>query len=158
MNLSTMNQEKIKFQLNDAQIYSKCIKKLFPTTQFGSWSKVPKKVQEKYSHLLNKLTKNIHRSLEDNPIFISKRRINRNKEIAFGILFKNAVKELNVNLLHIREMAKQDIAKEHIVRKTVSKSNHLLGKKIKRKRKTRPAISFDNPTLTRIPSCGLLAR
>ena len=158
MNLSTMNQEKIKFQLNEAQIYSKCIKKLFPTTQFGSWSKVPKKVQEKYSHLLNKLTKNIHRSLEDNPIFISKRRINRNKEIAFGILFKNAVKELNVNLLHIREMAKQDITKEHIVRKPVSKNIHLLGKKIKQKKKTRPAISFDNPTLTRIPSCGLLAR
>lgn len=158
MNLSTMNQEKIKFQLNEAQIYSKCIKKLFPTTQFGSWSKVPKKVQEKYSHLLNKLTKNIHRSLEDNPIFISKRRINRNKEISFGILFKNAVKELNVNLLHIREMAKQDITKEHIVRKPVSKNIHLLGKKIKQKKKTRPAISFDNPTLTRIPSCGLLAR
>lgn len=158
MNLSTINQEKIKFQLNDAQIYSKCIKKLFPTTQFGTWSKVPKKVQEKYSHLLNNLTKNIHRSLEENPIFISKRRLNRNKEIAFGILFKDAVKELNVNLLHIREMAKQDIAKEHIVRKPVSKNNHLLGKKIKLKKKPRPAISFDNPTLTRIPSCGLLAR
>ena len=158
MNLSTINQEKIKFQLNEAQIYSKCIKKLFPTTQFGSWSKVPKKVQEKYSHLLNNLTKNIHRSLEENPIFISKRRLNRNKEIVFGILFKNAVKELNVNLLHVREMAKQDIAKEHIVRKPVSKNNHLLGRKIKLKKKTRPAISFDYPNLTRIPSVSLLTR
>lgn len=158
MKLSTINQEKIKFQLNDAQIYSKCIKKLFPTTQFGSWSKVPKKVQEKYSHLLNNLTKNIHRSLEENPIFISKRRLNRNKEIVFGILFKNAVKELNVNLLHVREMAKQDIAKEHIVRKPVSKNNHLLGRKIKLKKKTRPAISFDYPNLTRIPSVSLLTR
>ena len=158
MNLSTINQEKIKFQLNEAQIYSKCIKKLFPTNQFGSWSKFPNKEQEKYSHLLNNLTKNIHRSLEENPIFISKRRLNRNKEIVFGILFKNAVKELNVNLLHVREMAKQDIAKEHIVRKPVSKNNHLLGRKIKLKKKTRPAISFDYPNLTRIPSVSLLTR
>lgn len=158
MNLSTINQEKVKFQLNDAQIYSKCIKKLFPTTQFGSWSKVPKQVQEKYSHILNNLTKNIHISLEENPIFISKRRLNQNKEIAFGILFKNAVKELNVNLLHIREMAKQDIAKEHIIVDKEIKKNHLLGRRIKLKKKARPAISFDYPNLTRIPSCGLLAR
>lgn len=158
MNLSTINQEKVKFQLNEAQIYSKCVKKLFPTTQFGTWSKVSKQVQEKYHHILNNLTKNIHRSLEENPIFISKRRLNRNKEIVFGILFKNAVKELNVNLLHVREMAKQDIAKEHIVRKPVSKNNHLLGRKIKLKKKTRPAISFDYPNLTRIPSVSLLTR
>lgn len=158
MNLSTINQEKVKFQLNEAQIYSKCVKKLFPTTQFGLWSKVPKQVQEKYSHILNNLTKNIHISLEENPIFISKRRLNQNKEIAFGILFKNAVKELNVNLLHIREMAKQDIAKEHIVVDKEIKKNHLLGRRIKLKKKTRPAISFDYPNLTRIPSCGLLAR
>ncbi len=158
MNLSTINQKKIKFQLNEAQIYSKCIKKLFPTTQFGSWSKVSKQVQEKYHHILNNLTKNIHRSLEENPIFISKRRLNRNKEIAFGIIFKDAVKELNVNLLHVREMAKQDIAKEHIVRKPVSKNNHLLGRRIKLKKKTRPAISFDYPNLTRIPSVSLLTR
>lgn len=158
MNLSTINQEKIKFQLNEAQIYSKCVKKLFPTTQFGTWSKVSKQIQEKYHHILNNLTKNIHRSLEENPIFISKRRLNQNKEIAFGILFKNAVKELNVNLLHVREMAKQDIAKEHIVRKPVSKNNHLLGRRIKLKKKTRPAISFDYPNLTRIPSVSLLTR
>ena len=158
MNLSTINQEKVKFQLNEAQIYSKCVKKLFPTTQFGTWSKVSKQVQEKYHHILNNLTKNIHRSLEENPIFISKRRLNQNKEIAFGILFKNAVKELNVNLLHIREMAKQDIAKEHIVVDKEIKKNHLLGRRIKLKKKTRPAISFDYPNLTRIPSCGLLAR
>ena len=158
MNLSTINQEKVKFQLNEAQIYSKCVKKLFPTTQFGTWSKVSKQVQEKYHHILNNLTKNIHRSLEENPIFISKRRLNRNKEIAFGIIFKDAVKELNVNLLHVREMAKQDIAKEHIVRKPVSKNNHLLGRRIKLKKKTRPAISFDYPNLTRIPSVSLLTR
>ena len=158
MNLSTINQEKVKFQLNEAQIYSKCVKKLFPTTQFGTWSKVSKQVQEKYHHILNNLTKNIHRSLEENPIFISKIRLNRNKEIAFGILFKDAVKELNVNLLHVREMAKQDIAKEHIVRKPVSKNNHLLGRRIKLKKKTRPAISFDYPNLTRIPSVSLLTR
>ena len=158
MNLSTINQEKVKFQLNEAQIYSKCVKKLFPTTQFGTWSKVSIQVQEKYHHILNNLTKNIHRSLEENPIFISKRRLNRNKEIAFGILFKDAVKELNVNLLHVREMAKQDIAKEHIVRKPVSKNNHLLGRRLKLKKKTRPAISFDYPNLTRIPSVSLLTR
>ena len=158
MNFNMFNQEKEKYQLNNAQIYSKCIKKLFPTTQFGQWSKVPRKVQVKYASILNSLTMNIQKSLEETPIFISKKSLNRNKEIAFGILFKNAVKELNINLLHIREMAKQDIAKEHIVRKPVSKNNHLLGRRIKLKKKTRPAISFDNPTLTRIPSCGLLVR
>ena len=55
-------------------------------------------------------------------------------------------------------MAKQDIAKEHIVRKPVSKNNHLLGRRIKLKKKTRPAISFDYPNLTRIPSVSLLTR
>ena len=158
MNLSTLNQEKEKYQLNEAQIYSKCIKKLFPTTQFGSWSKVPKKVQKKYSSLLNKITKNIHNSIKQEPIFISKRRLNRNKEIVFGILFKKATKELNINLLHIREMAKQDIAKEHIIATKEIKKYHLLGKKIKEKKDLRSAISFDNPNLTRIPSCGLLIR
>ena len=93
------NQEKEKYQLNDAQIYSKCIKKLFPTTQFGQWSKVSRKVQVKYASILNSLTMNIQKSLEETPIFISKKGLNRNKEIAFGILFKNAVKELNINLL-----------------------------------------------------------
>ena len=78
--------------------------------------------------------------------------------IAFGILFKNAVKELNINVLHIREMAKQDIAKEQIAIKKFEKKNHLFGKKIKTRKKTRPAISFDSPTLTRIPSPGLLVR
>ena len=55
-------------------------------------------------------------------------------------------------------MAKQDIAKEHIVVDKEIKKNHLLGRRIKLKKKTRPAISFDYPNLTRIPSCGLLAR
>lgn len=158
MNLNTINQEKVKFQLNDAQIYSKCVKKLFPTTQFGSWSKVPKEVQKKYSSLLDKITKNIHHSLEKEPVFISKRKINQNKEIAFGMLFKKAVKELNINLLHIREMAKQDITREHIVVDKEIKKNHLLGKKIQPKKHSRPAISFDYPNLTRIPSVGLLTR
>ena len=101
---------------------------------------------------------NIQKSLEETPIFISKKGLNRNKEIAFGILFKNAVKELNINLLHIREMAKQDIAKEQVVIKKSEKKNHLFGKKIKTRKKPRPAISFDSPTLTRIPSPGLLVR
>ena len=158
MNLNILNQEKEKYQLNDAQIYSKCIKKLFPTTQFGPWGKVPKKIQKKYSSLLNKIAKNIHDSIEQEPVFISKRRLNRNKEIAFGILFKKAIKELNINLLHIREMAKQDIVREHITIENEIKKNHLFGKKIKFQKKSRPAISFDNPNLTRIPSCGLLTR
>lgn len=158
MNFNMFNQEKEKYQLNNAQIYSKCIKKLFPTTQFGQWSKVPRKVQVKYASILNSLTMNIQKSLEETPILISKKSLNRNKEIAFGILFKNAVKELNINLLHIREMVKQDIAKEQIVIKKSEKKNHLFGKKIKTRKKPRPAISFDSPTLTRIPSPGLLVR
>ncbi len=83
MNFNMFNQEKEKYQLNDAQIYSKCIKKLFPTTQFGQWSKVPRKVQVKYASILNSLTMNIQKSLEETPIFISKKGLNRNKEINF---------------------------------------------------------------------------
>ena len=155
-NTSTL-KNKINCNWNDEQLYSKCIKATFPTTQFGRWSSIPDHIKKKYTKVPEQYAKYIKETLEQNPHYLScGKGFEKEKEKLFRKLFSEAVIALEIDLPKLRRNLKQDIDRLSLEMKI----NQILAQEslqVEKQpaKKTRPAISFDHPTLTRIPSSGL---